>query len=292
MILCEGWPLRTCIPAIRSQEIRSSIPMPFHYRKHIPLSVSLSILSLSLSLSLSLISYTKSMSKIENTSVYFLGVSFCFYLVCTTTGLSKEHTNNSPKVEQSDQELGSEDWKQTGNAKSTHAAMPHRAARREMHARTHTRHQIFKCNSLLLQGCTIFFFESILVMTWLFVRYHCDSGAFLAQSSQRWKVGNTNEGAYRLPVGHGATRSGETGRSPLRGSRILTQCERSHEKTPCESTQRSQPASFAIFWASDGWSRLTRRIPPNDASIVEYRGASDIRTPPATSKILLKNQWS
>ena len=170
--------------------------------------------------------------------------------------------------------------------------MPHRAARREMHARTHTRHQIFKCNSLLLQGCTIFFLKSILVMTWLFVRYHCDSGAFLAQTSQRWKVGNTNEGAYRLPVGHGATRSGETGRSPLRGSRILTQCERSHEKTPCESTQRSQPASFAFFWASDGWSRLTRRIPPNDASIVEYRGASDIRTPPATSKILLKNQWS
>ena len=97
------------------------------------------------------------MSKIENTSVYFLGVSFCFYLVSTTAGLSKEHTNNSPKVEQSDHELGSEDWEQTGNAKSTHAAMPHRAARREMHARTHTRHQIFKCNSLLLQGCTIFF---------------------------------------------------------------------------------------------------------------------------------------
>ena len=83
-------------------------------------------------------------------------------------------------------------------------------------------------------------------MTWLFVRYHCNSGAFLAHSSQRWKVGNTNEGAYRLPVGHGATRSGETGRSPLRGSCILTQCERSHEKTLCKSTQRSQPASLGM----------------------------------------------
>ena len=230
------------------------------------------------------------MSKIETTSVYFLEVSFCFYLVCTTTGLSEEHTNNSPKVEKSDQELGSEDWKQTGNAKSTHAAMPHRAARREMHARTHTRHQIFKCNSLLLHGCTFFYFEkhpcNDLAICSLSLRFW----SFLSSIKSKVKVGNTNEGAYRLPVGHGATRSGETGRSPLRGSRILTQCERSHEKTPCESAQRSQPASFAIFWASDGWSRLTRRIPPNDASIVEYRGASDIRTPPATSKILLKNQ--
>ena len=157
---------------------------------------------------------------------------------------------------------------------------------------THKRHQIFKCNSLLLQGCTICFFEkhpcNDLAICSLSLRFWSFPGSFKSKVKSR----QYERGAYRLPVGHGTTRSGETGRSPLRGSCILTQCERLHEKMPCESTQRSQPASFAIFWASDGWSRLTRRIPPNDASIVEYRGGSDIRTPPATSKIPLKNQWS
>ena len=100
----------------------------------------------------------------------------------------------------------------------------------------------------------------------------------------------SNERTYCLPAGGGAARSGETGQSPLWGFRILTQCECLHEKTAYESTQRSQPTSFAIFWASDGWSRLTRRTRPAKRCIHLgiQRGVRHWNTP---SDVLLKNQW-
>ena len=125
-------------------------------------------------------------------------------------------------------------------------------------------------------------------MTRRFGRYHCYSGASWLKQVKGQKKAMRTSG---LPAGHGAVRSGQTGRSPLRWSRILTQCEFSHEETLYESPQRSQPASFATLWASGGWSRLARRIPPNNASVAGYRRLSEIRAPLATSKLLLKNQW-
>ena len=84
-------------------------------------------------------------------------------------------------MEKSCQKLGSEDWTHTRSENPSNPAMQHPAPRQEMHARTHTRHEVFKCNSSLQQVCKLFFSKIVLVMTWLFVRYHYESGAFLAQ---------------------------------------------------------------------------------------------------------------
>ena len=177
------------------------------------------------------------------------------------------------------------EWKSIQSCHATPCSSPG-------NARTHA-HKTwdFQMQQFVATSLQIMFFKNCpgndLAICSLSLRVWC----FLGSTSQRWKVSITDELAYRRPAGHGVARSRETERSRLQRSRILSPWEWSHGKTPYESTQRSQLASFDIFWSSDGWSTLIQRISPNDASIVEYRGVADIRTPPATSKILLKNQW-